>query len=139
LVESGLSVIAPPLKKLRLLLVDDSAVCRKLCRRLLADFCEDCEQGANGLEAVSKVKESIANDMPYDGILMDSKMPFMGGYAATKIIRELGYMGKIFGVTGNAYKTDIDDFISHGADAVFIKPLTLGDYALIIERLRETS
>ena len=67
---------------------------------------------------------------------MDSSMPFMGGLQATKKIRELGYKGKIFGVTGNAFQSDIEEFIAHGADEVLVKPLSIDKYAYIVHTMQ---
>ena len=49
-----------------------------------------------------------------------------------KEIRKLGYRGLIIGVTGNAMQTDIDTFISHGADEVLIKPMNIDDLKVIL-------
>ena len=66
---------------------------------------------------------------------MDSSMPFMDGTMATKLIRELGYKGKIFGITGNAFQSDIDEFIAHGVDEVLIKPLSMDKYAYVVQTI----
>lgn len=50
-------------------------------------------------------------------------MPVMNGPTASKRIRELGYEGMIFGLTGHALSEDIRDYISSGADKVIVKPL----------------
>jgi CheY-like chemotaxis protein len=63
---------------------------------------------------------------------MDNSMPVMNGVDATKRIRELGYTGKIFGVTGNGFQSDIDEFIAHGADEVLVKPVSAQGYAHVI-------
>ena len=57
-----------------------------------------------------------------------NSMPVMSGTAATKIIRDSGFTGKILGVTGNALQADIDEFIQLGADKVYLKPLAHSDY-----------
>jgi CheY-like chemotaxis protein len=44
---------------------------------------------------------------------------------ATKKIRELGYDGPIFGVTGNALQSDVDYFKECGANEVLAKPLDI--------------
>ena len=45
--------------------------------------------------------------------------------SATKKIRELGYDGPIFGVTGNALQIDVDYFKECGANEVLAKPLDI--------------
>ena len=72
------------MKKLRLLLVDDQALFREGLRTLLglqADF-EIAGEAANGEEAVSQVRTLVP-----DVVLMDLRMPVMGGVEATRRIR----------------------------------------------------
>lgn len=66
---------------------------------------------------------------------MDNSMPFMDGTTATQLIRQLGYKGKMFGITGNAFQSDIEDFLAHGVDEVLIKPVSLEKYAHIVEMI----
>jgi DNA-binding NarL/FixJ family response regulator len=71
------------MKKLRLLLVDDQALFREGLRTLLglqADF-EIAGEAANGEEAVACVR-SLAPDV----VLMDLRMPVLGGVEATRRI-----------------------------------------------------
>jgi CheY-like chemotaxis protein len=91
----------------------------------------------NGKDALDKVRASIEAGCPFDGILMDSAMPIMSGPLATKAIRQLGFKGKIFGVTGNAMQHDIDDFLAHGADAVRIKPVPTEEFGVLVEEMRQ--
>lgn len=63
-------------------------------------------------------------DQQFDVILMDSMMPNMEGPEATTEILKLGYKGKIFGVTGNALKVDVDRFLAAGVVRVLIKPVS---------------
>lgn len=49
----------------------------------------------------------------------------MRGRDAARHIRELGFTGRIFGVTGNVLPSDVEDFKSNGADLVILKPMTI--------------
>ena len=120
---------------LRLLIVDDAVLVRKFHRRILAPSFEEILEANNGLQAVDRVNESILTNKPIHGILMDNSMPFMDGTTATQLIRQLGYNGKVFGITGNAFQSDIDDFLAHGVDEVLIKPVSLEKYAHIVEMI----
>ena len=120
-------------KRRRVLIVDDAILCRKFHRRMLGVFNADCFEASDGKEAVDIVRESMRNDAPFDAILMDSNMPYMSGYEATELIRKLGFTGRIFGVTGNAFQSDIDQFIAYGADEVVVKPVSIDRYAYMVQ------
>jgi CheY-like chemotaxis protein len=49
-------------------------------------------------------------------------MPVKDGPTATAELRAMGYKGAIFGVTGNELPSDVDHFLSSGADKVLLKP-----------------
>ena len=61
----------------------------------------------------------------FDVILMDDNMPNLSGPEATAAIRAAGYGGLIFGVTGNSFADQVENFKSKGADLVFTKPLNM--------------
>lgn len=128
---------APKLKPLvhgphyNLLIVDDSRLNRKMLCKMLRGAGHICDEAEDGLMAVEKVKESMLSAVnetvvAYDAILMDFVMPNMGGPEATKIICGMGFMGPIYGVTGNALEGDIQHFTDCGATQVFTKPLDFG-------------
>jgi CheY-like chemotaxis protein len=70
---------------------------------------------------------SLASDSNeiFDLVLCDNVMPNMDGPTAAARMRELGYKGPIFGVTGNALPSDVEHFMSSGANAVLAKPLQI--------------
>ena len=111
---------APP--DLRVLLVEDHPVNRKVIQLMLAGHAEldTAQDGAEGVEAV------LAN--AYDVILMDMQMPVMDGLSATQAIRawetESG-RGRtpIIMLTANAMAEHIGASRSAGADAHLTKPV----------------
>jgi CheY-like chemotaxis protein len=119
---------------LRVLIVDDVALCRRVHRRMFASASHIVE-AADGREAVEAMRVAIESGRPFDCCLMDSSMPQMNGTEATRLIREMGYSGRIFGITGNGHSTDVDFFLAQGADAVFIKPLLAAQTNAIIQEL----
>ena len=105
----------------KILVVDDSALVRKMTLKLMRSLGHLCEEADDGDAAVEKIRK----DIDFDIILMDNQMPKMKGEDATRIIRkDLKYEGIILGVTGNVLPEEIDAFIRKGADAVVTKPLS---------------
>eukprot|EP00603_Paraphysomonas_imperforata_P002953 CAMPEP_0114426884 /NCGR_PEP_ID=MMETSP0103-20121206/8044_1 /TAXON_ID=37642 ORGANISM="Paraphysomonas imperforata, Strain PA2" /NCGR_SAMPLE_ID=MMETSP0103 /ASSEMBLY_ACC=CAM_ASM_000201 /LENGTH=807 /DNA_ID=CAMNT_0001595891 /DNA_START=24 /DNA_END=2447 /DNA_ORIENTATION=- len=64
----------------------------------------------------------------YDVIVVDKSMPLMDGDVATAKLREWGYGGIIFGLTGNALAEDLESFCSMGADYAFSKPIDIEEF-----------
>ena len=124
------------------LIVDDSTTCRKMTANVLKSMGYRVYEAIDGTEAVTMVANSLTENVvgggsaqsctppkfKYDLILCDSFMPNMNGPTAVKKIREMGYQGPIFGVTGNLLTEDASNFVKHGADAVITKPLRIGTF-----------
>lgn len=68
----------------RILLAEDNEINQQVAQEIL-------EQAALVVEIANDGKEALemAQKNPYDVILMDIQMPVMGGFEATKAIREL--------------------------------------------------
>jgi CheY-like chemotaxis protein len=116
---------APP-ADLRVLVVDDSNLNRKLCIRLLEKHGHTCDGACDGKEAVQKVKDSFRNGRDsYDCILLDYEMPNMNGPEACQKIRKLGSSAHIVGVTGNVMSEDVECFRAAGANWVLPKPFRI--------------
>jgi CheY-like chemotaxis protein len=74
---------------------------------------------------VKLVEQSIIEASPYHIIFMDYVMPHMPGPEATTMIRNLGFLNPIIGVTGNAFEEAKTSFVNAGATSVLVKPVNL--------------
>ncbi|KAJ3772474.1 histidine kinase [Lentinula raphanica] len=71
-----------------ILLAEDNLVNQKLAVKILEKYGHSVEIAENGSLAVDAFKGRVAQGRPFDIILMDVSMPFMGGMEATELIRE---------------------------------------------------
>ena len=108
---------------LRVLVVDDVPMNRRMLSRVLQGPGRSCVEAVDGLDALSKWQEAETAGQPVHVILMDYQMPNMDGPSATRELRQLGYTGLVIGVTGNALPQDKKYFLECGADRVLIKPV----------------
>ena len=122
---------------LKVLIVDDSPVNRKMTHRLIKSTVPCIKHAENGIEAVAKVQESMESLAPFDLIFMDATMPEMGGAEATRRIRSMGFKGKIVFLTGNATPEEREDFIRSGANDVLLKPCSLEKIERVLVLLGE--
>jgi signal transduction histidine kinase/CheY-like chemotaxis protein len=126
------------LAKLKLLVVEDNAVNRKVVTRMLDTMQVQYTVAVNGEEAVRKVAEEA-----FDAVLMDCQMPVMDGYEATRQIRarEATQGGRvaIYGLSANAMPSDRDYALEIGMDLYLTKPLKKLDLLLALARLTGSS
>jgi len=116
---------------LRILVVDDVVTVVKLTTKMLEKNGATVDTATNGLEAVERIKERIAQTGThgYNLILLDKEMPVMDGFEAVSQIRTLPGCTKgalyIIGLTGNALQCDVDEFKARGVDEVLTKPMPI--------------
>ena len=109
-------------KKLKVMIVDDSHLNRKMLTSMLAVDGHECLQAEDGLAAVALMAGRETGENVVDAILMDNNMPRMSGPAAVKEIRRRGFKGVILGVSGDALSTD--EFAAAGANGTLLKPIS---------------
>jgi len=109
----------------QLLIVEDDMGIQELMVRAFHARGYECETAANGIEAISICRERWGRGEPADAILMDYQMPGMDGPEVIRTLRELGIKGVIVGITDSMEPEDVEDFKSHGADAVLPKPVNI--------------
>jgi CheY-like chemotaxis protein len=110
---------------LRVLIVDDNALSRKLVSATLTKVATVLDMASGGQEALAL----IALRMPYDVILMDCHMPDMDGAEVTSRIRSLADERKaktpIIGLTADMRLRARDTLIGAGMNEVVAKPLNV--------------
>jgi two-component system chemotaxis response regulator CheY len=101
------------------LIVDDSAVIRKVARRILEGLSFRTSEAEDGEQALSRCRA----EMP-DAVLLDWNMPVMDGYAFLKALRELpgGEAPKVVFCTTENDVGNIARAMRAGADEYIMKP-----------------
>jgi len=106
----------------KVLIVDDNLVNRKVAKGFLSAYCFQLDEAASGFEAIELVKKK-----KYDIIFMDHMMPEMDGIEAVRIIRrdcgENGASPVIIALTANAMEGVQKKFLSSGFQDFLPKPL----------------
>lgn len=120
---------------LRILLVEDNAVNRRLARLMLERIGYAPDESVDGPSAVR-----AAAAKPYDLILMDIQMPGMDGYEAARHIR-VASRGRrlplIAALTAHAMQSDRERSLENGMFRHLTKPLRVEDLRRLVEAAAE--
>ncbi len=103
-------------RKMKILVAEDNDSNYSLVRHILKDY--DLTRVVNGAEAVRSVRTG-----KFDFVLMDIKMPVMGGLEATRKIREFDPVIPIAALTANAFDSDRAEAMEAGCSAFLTKPM----------------
>jgi signal transduction histidine kinase/PAS domain-containing protein len=113
------------LQNARVLLCEDNQINRELAGVLLKRagmVVEAVENGELGVEAFEHSEPGY-----YDAVLMDMRMPVMGGLQATRLMRSLpredAHSIPIIAMTANAFDEDVKDCLNAGMNAHTAKPI----------------
>ncbi|KIJ62480.1 hypothetical protein HYDPIDRAFT_114607 [Hydnomerulius pinastri MD-312] len=123
-----------------ILLAEDNMVNQKLAVKILEKYGHSVEIAENGSLALDAFKARVIQNKPFDIILMDVSMPFMGGMEATELIRSheknLGLIRTpIIALTAHAMIGDRERCLQAGMDDHITKPLRRGDLLNSINKL----
>lgn len=119
-----------PDEPLRILLADDNAINRRIAELMLKHAGFTVDMACDGNEAVEAHTSS-----PYDLILMDSQMPVMDGFEATRCIRQLDQLQPvIIPITANALTGEGERCLSQGMDDYVSKPFTAEQLRTVVRK-----
>ena len=118
--------------QLKVLVVDDDAINRRVLQRLLTKL------GTGKVEAASSATEaySAIEGEEFNLVLMDIQMPDIDGYTATRQIRNFGYSNlKVVACSAHAFDTDVSRSLSEGMDDHISKPVEISALATLLQRI----
>ncbi|KAI0048454.1 hypothetical protein FA95DRAFT_1490738 [Auriscalpium vulgare] len=123
-----------------ILLAEDNLVNQKLAVKILEKYGHSVEIAENGSLAIDAFKARVQRSRPFDIILMDVSMPFMGGMEATQLIRAYELHNNlvptpIIALTAHAMIGDRERCLEAGMDDHITKPLRRGDLLNSISKL----
>ncbi len=119
---------------MRVLLVDDNLVNRKVAERMLSNLGHEVTIAIDGEGALRRVTKG-----GFDLVLMDCQMPVMDGFVATQKIRELPDLAArvpIVAMTANAMEGDRERCLEAGMDDYIAKPVRKEVLIEVLERFR---
>jgi two-component system phosphate regulon sensor histidine kinase PhoR len=127
-------VAEPMTEKGKILVIDDEAVMRDGCCRILAK--EGCEvlTAPNGEEGLAAIKGDPGG---FEVVLLDLKMPGMGGMEVLEQAREVDPSLLVVIITGYATVDSAVEAMKKGAYDFIAKPFTPDQLRLIVRRAQE--
>ena len=116
-------------KYLKILIAEDDEVSEMLIDSLVKSFGKEILKARTGVEAIE-----ICYDNPdIDLIMMDILMPVMGGYEATRKIREFNKTVIIIAQTAYALAGDRENAIASGCNDYISKPINKTELLALIQ------
>ncbi|HRD47596.1 MAG TPA: response regulator, partial [Caulobacter sp.] len=100
-----------------------------LARTLLQREGAQVDRAGSGEEAVAALASAR-----YDLVLMDVRMPGMGGVEAARVIRAKGVATPIVALTADAFEDDRRACLAAGMDDFLTKPLTESALRAVLAR-----
>jgi CheY-like chemotaxis protein len=127
-------ILTPARNALRILLAEDNEVNRLLALHMLKREGHSVVIAHDGQEAIDAVQRE-----PFDLVLMDVQMPVMGGFDATRRIRETETSSTsthlpIIAMTAHALKGDREACLDAGMDDYIAKPIKVRELLGVINR-----
>ena len=117
---------------MRVLLIDDEQMVRKIVRKMLERSSHDVTEAENGRLGLEQLKTAA-----FDLVITDIIMPEMEGVETLMTVRERYPNVKVIAMSGGGRTGNID-FLSAaeklGASAILHKPFTLGSLTAALEQ-----
>ena len=102
----------------KVLLAEDNQINAEVAVEILKEAGASVDVAANGREAVD-----MALETPYDIVLMDIEMPGMGGYEATRLLRQNNVTLPVIAMTAHAMEGVREACLASGMNDYISKPI----------------
>ena len=119
-----------PVRKLKILIAEDDEVSELLLEEELITVGKEILIAKTGVDAV----ETCKNNPDIDLVLMDIRMPEIGGYEATKQIREFNKEVVIIAQTAYGLSGDREKAIEAGCSDYIAKPINIAKLLVLIQK-----
>jgi two-component system response regulator AtoC len=119
-------------RKIRVLVVDDDSLLRKLVTEQLSRSDFDAKPAAGGGDALQALR-----DDDYDVVLLDISMPDMSGLEALQEIRKLEDPPEVIMLTADTSLATGIEAMRHGAYDYLTKPATLDEMEAVLRKADE--
>jgi DNA-binding NtrC family response regulator len=119
-------------RKIRVLVVDDDSLLRKLVAEQLSRSDFDAAPADSGKSALSTLRET-----DYDVVLLDIMMPDMSGLDALREIRKLDDPPEVIMLTADTSLATGVEAMRHGAYDYLTKPATLDEMEAVLRKADE--
>ena len=119
----------------RVLLAEDNELNWEIANELLSEEGLVLDWAENGQSCVEMFQQSAPGY--YDAILMDVRMPIMGGYEATQVIRTLDRPDRdlpIIAMTADAFAEDVKRALDCGMNAHVAKPIDVDEVMRLLAK-----
>jgi len=117
---------------MRILIVDDETNIRDLMVRYMKI------EGIDGIGAENAFSaQRILREQPFDGILVDLKMPGMDGMEFTRWVRDEGFRMPIIMMSAHGDITDAVNAMKHGVQDYIVKPFDPAEVIIKLKNLVE--
>ncbi|MFN0203968.1 MAG: response regulator [Bacteroidia bacterium] len=118
--------------KKRILIADDDSISALLTRHILLKEGYEVTTVADGQEILAMLPE-----LPFDLLLLDVEMEYVGGIEVTREIRKHTKFQKlpIIALTAHIFPEMLDQLLNIGMDEYIIKPLTKENFSQIIKKI----
>ncbi len=113
------------LQGMRVLVVDDNTTCRLILQSYLESFNLKVTMASNGLEALQAIEQAERDEMPYQFVVLDWKMPVMDGIETARNILKMAGLSKtpkILLVSSYSYGDMLKHLESKLFDGILTKP-----------------
>ncbi|MBI1945601.1 MAG: response regulator [Deltaproteobacteria bacterium] len=133
--EGGGAQPMPDVRGLRVLIVEDNAVNRRVAELMLARLGCDVRAVDGGNAAIDAVRAQ-----PFDVVLLDIQMPDLDGLEVARRVRAAhGARPRIVMMTASAQPNDAEAAATAGADGFLAKPVSLQQLASALDAARAAS